>query len=280
MPLKVTFIFNFKTVATTGFEDAMDHFGSIRETHWLPETPAAALDAATAAKIDAWAYARLKCLPVQAAIQAYRWSSYLILGNKLKRVASSFVYKNFGFGSPGVNTDVPQIALGCDGTNATRDAQKLFRLRLIPDSMVTSGEYAPTPAFRGDMNAFLQLLQDGTWGWIGRNAAAQQFPVLSVAAGVVRVIGAAGIAQGDTVQLIRVRTDASQSIAGQYRVTLVAGDDITVAGIPAGSVVTFPNGFLRKAGLAFQDIALTTLNRVTTQRVGNVAEPYRGRRTR
>lgn len=174
------------------------------------------------------------------------------------------------------------MALEISGTTAGQPNSSRFTLRGIPDSQVTNGEYAPTPAFRGFVADLLAYyLQGAPYGFVGRDLSNASFRVNLILDGVLTT-GAVipGVVNNQTfIRLHKVRDVNGNPVKGAFLVTAGAGtQNLTLAGFPAVSVGT--SGTVRIDSLRFFPYSALQPGRILVRKIGRPFASYRGRASR
>jgi len=238
---------------------------------------------AGAAKIIALITARATILPKTASIVGYRIGFYNIVGRKLQP-AGTQTAKYRQVGNIAWETDVPQVSLMFGGNAGGTANTNRFAARCIPDVMVNNGEYQPTTAFSANVQAYIQALLTGGWGFIGRDLTAWQAPISDITApGVVSFVGAFPVGQpglGDYLRFHYAYQANSLPITGTYRIGSIdfANNKMTLLGWQGGAM---PNvtGFMRWDKIAMNTFSAININRIVVRKVGRPFENYRGRRS-
>jgi hypothetical protein len=267
---KKTLFFALTTAPTQGV--ASPRSGGWSESFWVNANPYNPFTFSTL-----WPRTRAALLPPQAAIVGARDQIYTINGNKLVPGGST-VYKGGYIGSSGLNCDVPQMALMCDGTTAGIN-QSRMTLRGIPDSVIVNGEYQPGLGFQQAFNAYVTaLLEAPAFGSVGRDLsqvavringiAVNQLTTASVIPGLVN--------DSSYVRFVHARDDNGKPITGSYLVTAGAGTTLlTLANLNV--TMTRPNGLLRLDQIVFSPFIQVLPIKSVVRKIGRPSSGYRGR---
>jgi len=222
---------------------------------------------------------RAVMLPPTAAIVGYRIQEYTISGNKLLPGGTSAGRQNLP-GSGTLTIDLPQVALQANCASRLTPNSSRLVLRGMPDSIMVGGEYQPTATFQAAFTNFANSMSGLNFGFIGRDLAQASVRVLSIAGNVITVdaIPATGLVVGDFVRLNRVYGELGNPVKGSFRVTAIAGQTVTVAGLVA--TVTKPSGTIRRDQLTYLNYGQILPIRAVVKKVGRPFEQYRGRRSK
>jgi hypothetical protein len=281
MPLKVSMLFQVTTNPPNP-QYAIPHTGGWSESFWSPT-----IAFFTSQVLAAYGNVRANLLPGQASIVGFRQSLYTVAGNKLLPGGVSTLKRLIAGNSQNI-TDLPQVSLEIAGLAAGAINGNRFRLGAIPDSMMTNGEYQPTPAFAGQVTSYLNLLSGRVTingvnipavGFVGRDLAQPTTAVNAVANGVVTLrqnIG--GQVNVDFLRLHRVVDIAGNPLRGSYLITGINGNAYTLQGLPL-QVVTKPNGTARLDRIGVFQYAALNVSRAVVKKVGRPFQSYRGRQS-
>lgn len=270
MATKLSFLFQFATDPQAGANNRV-HTAGWSESFWA-RNPKVSSDP----EILALATKRARCLPKSASIIGIRIANYDIVGNKLKPTGSSSG-KLLRSGNAGFDCDIPQMSVSvgissADGPNLTK-----ITLRGIPDTQVIGGEFSPTPAFKRNVEDYLDELIAKNWKFIGRDLSLPVANIISVAGNVVTLTGPIGaVANTSYVRFLHAKADGGDPISGAYLATAVAGNTITLAGYSGGNMGT-PSGKMRVDAIKVLSISDYSGSRVAVRKVGRPFENYRGR---
>jgi hypothetical protein len=274
MPLRVSFLFQL----TTDPEDvavAQSHIAGWSESHW---------DSIDSTPINSPAYISLAqrralMLPRQAAIIGWKQQKFTLSKNKAIGGGVATFKQRFP-GSLSLSANVPQDALMFSASIAGGPNAVRFNCRAVPDEAVVRGEFNNFPAYKQFMDLFRADLVTRNWGALVRDLAQPSVRVKKILNNVITVEAGGGFAQDDYVILRRVRdVVTNEPISGSFLITLVAGNDLTVVGLPAGATAEAV-GFARKDVVRVANYTAVNFARVVTKKVGSPFERYRGRRSK
>jgi hypothetical protein len=222
---------------------------------------------------------RANLLPTQAAVVGFRVSTYNLVGNKILPTGSSTGKVQYP-GLSGYDTDLPQVALEMSGKTAAGPNSSRFVLRCIPDSMMTYGEYQPTPAFKTKVTVFTNALVDDGWGFVGRDLSKTRATVVSIAGNVVTLAAPIGVVFGtDYVIFNRVIDDADRPVKGSFFAVVGPAPTYTLQGL-SGHNMGQPSGTARVDAVALYAFASILPSRAVVKKVGRPFESYRGRQSK
>lgn len=262
------------TTAPTNLVRARAHTGGWSESFWTMLNPSA---------YNAFWYTqqqkRALLLPAGAAIVGYRTQEYQISGNKLLPGASTSGRQNLP--GPGVlSCDLPQVALMLSTEAQGAPNSSRMVLRGMPDSIMLNGEYQPVAGFVSLVTQFVNSMIGFNFGFVGRDLAQSSVRVLKIVGNIVTVdqIPGTGLAVGDFVRLHRVYDINGNPVKGDFPVSIIAGNNLTLAGLDAQ--LTKPSGTLRRDLLAYFPFANIIPVRAVVKKVGRPFEQYRGRRSK
>lgn len=273
MPFKLSLIFNFST-NPHDLANARVHTGGYTESFWGrgnfsdTELPF----------VRALANSRASLLPTTTTITGYRAQQYVVQGNRLIPGGTNSGAINFP-GTVSGGTDVPQVALECRAAAVGAANTRKFVIHNLPDSQIGGGEFQPTPAFSGALTRYFNQIVAGFWAFPGRVLSNPSFRVNSIIAGVITLENPFGIAEGNFIRLLKCRDINGNPVVGSFRVTGVAGNAFTVAGMPPTTDVLNSG----RARLDAVDVFLMTglqQTRAVSRKVGLPTERYRGRRSK
>lgn len=271
MPLtRVSFILQVATAVNDPAKSST-HTGSQSEGHWT--------DAALA-NIDANAAVlardRAQFLPGTVKIAGWRKAAYVIAGNKLVPQGAN-VFKSAIPGNPAYTLNNVVDAMGFGASIQGRTNAVSFKAGLFPDELAANGEVKLDPVSSLQILNWELELQRRPWGTVVQDLSLPSFRVISIANSVVTVLGLAGVAVNDYVVLKRVKDPNGAAISGTYRVSVVAGNALTLAGLDPTRVAE-NSGFLRKSELVYGKYNEVNLSRTGAKKVGSPFEKFRGRR--
>jgi len=181
-------------------------------------------------------------------------------------------------GEGNYRTDVPQMALDCRAKALGGINVRKFTIRCVPDFVVDGGEFSPDASFAHVLEMYFREVES-TWSFLGRDLGLRSSPIVSVLNNVIVTRDNIGVVENDYVRLLRARNAAGMPVTGSFRVTGVAGNQITVAGLPDGTVIN-RNGRVRKDTLKLALVGRCTMKRVVVRKIGRPSESYRGRRSK
>lgn len=262
------------TTTPTDLTKARAHTGGWSESFWTTLNPVGFE--------PAWLTQQTKralLLPSSAAIVGFRTQQYTIAGNKLLPGGSTSGRQNMP-GALGSSADLPQVALmlNAAANGAPNNARMI--LRGMPDPVMVGGEYQPAPFFSALVTQFCNSMIGFNFGFIGRDLSQASVRVLKIANNVITVdqLPGTGLAVGDFIRFHRVYDSGGNPVKGDYVVSTIAGNDITVAGLAV--VVTKPSGTLRRDLLTYLPFGNLYPVRAVVKKVGRPFEQYRGRRSK
>ena len=225
--------------------------------------------------------ARRMMLPGQAAIVGYRMQKYTISGAKLVPGGAQTV-RALTVGNTGFACDVPgmSLLLGAQGSSPRNGSR--ITLKAIPDARVVGGEYSPSTAFTGHLTLYIQQLQAGGWGFIGRDKTKESRKIKSIANGLVELYEIPGVDFGvnDWFSFNKCTDTQNRAVTGVYQSAGSPDGQPTkfaVQGLDPLITVTKPNGLVRPFVLLFQPYSNIKVSRIVTRKVGRPLEGYRGR---
>lgn len=273
MPTKVTMIFAFDSTPADG-SGQIQRFAGWSESHWRASND---YDPSTDNSLQR---ARSLLLPISGVLQALRVTQYITTTGRLVQQGVKVISITGHVGTSGLACDIPSMGLQIrsNATSATNVANWDFRG--VPDARVVGGEYSPGGPYTANLAAYLSYLDNNAWGWIGVDQTKPKVRVISLAANVLTVGSGSGIGAGTWIRLYRVVTDAGVKLNGTYFVSGVAGDALTLVGLPTGAAITKPNGVARWYVPVFLDYTGSALVRIRTHKVGRIFNQYRGRQRR
>jgi len=274
--MDVTRLTNIMQVTTTPTDlaRARQHTGGWSESFWTSLNPSA--------YNPLWLIQqnkRANLLPGSAAIVGFRTQIYTISGNKLLPGGASSGRQGLP-GQPSLGTDLPQVALMFNCASVTSPNNTRMILRGMPDTIMSGGEYQPTPTFAGLVTQFQNSMIGMNFGFVGRDLAQASVRVLKIVVNVISLeqIPATGLNVGDFIRLHRVYDDDFNPVKGAFVVTAIAGANITVQGLNAS--VSEPSGTLRRDVLSYFPYGAIQAVRAVVKKVGRPFEQYRGRRSK
>lgn len=232
MAVRTSLIFGV-TTETNQPTNSRPHSGGWSESVWSGD------DTVDISDIRALAERRSRLLPKQIQIIGYRTAKYSLENGVLTPQganAGNFRYPGYS----GWTCDMPQIGLMLS-LRANLGNTSRQTIRGLPDEMVTTGEFQPTPTFLANLREYLSLLVDGQWGFIGRLLSNATARILSITdAGVVTLAEAADLNENNFVRLLRVRDNDGNPVTGRYRIGPVtnAGTTFTLIGYNHGVSVS------------------------------------------
>ena len=271
MAIKVTLIIR----AGTQYEDYGDlpgRIGGETESHYLDTNtfPTNGVDL-----ITRLATKRAAFLPKLAQVAGYRWQTIA------DTAGASSAGDLFLPGSAAFPSDLPQAAIKITAQSQNNLNKKEMELRVIPDSVLTSGEFNPSPAFTAAVRAFLNELTTSGWCFRGVKKDASTAPINYIEdTGVFHLTKDLAYNDGDTLQVLRTKNLANRQKGGFYVCVKV--------GARTGTLVRWDHGLtsggkLRLAGIVYPPYKFDT-NAVAAaesmvKKVGRPSNGYRGRKS-
>lgn len=277
MPLKTTLLFTV-TTDPSDRASASPHTGGWSESFYYP-----------AAKFNdpsffaQWAITRAQLLAGECAVIGYRQQLVTISKNRLLPGGSAAGALNVP-GIWGSDLNAPQDSLMVNFSPTGQPQNVRHRLPGLPDSQVASGEYQPSPTFKGNLTKYVNYVINTQFATICRDLTQPDCRVKSLSAGVLTTLSATGAGAGDYIRLRRVKDDNGNPIEGTFLVTAVVNNaDTTVSYTlfdPPSQSVTKPNGTCRHDLLVLAALAAGIPNRLVVRKVGRPFVQYRGRRSK
>lgn len=270
MPYKYSIIFGFNTSPADG-SNLPSRAAGWTESHWRN-----AFDITPNAQMNLL-QARADLLSTNGSILGVRVTSYLDVNGKFVQQGVSVYPLNL----PGANrllTDIPQMALQINFKATAPDVNVATTdIRALPDARVVGGEYDNNNFYTQAVEGFCNILVNNAWGFVGIDMTKPKVRVISLANSILTVGAGHGVVAGNWIKLYRVRADGGARVTGDYHVSLVAGNALTLDGIADTVAVSVPNGLMRQIVPKFLDYGAFAIARVRTHKVGRNFLPYRGR---
>jgi hypothetical protein len=269
MALKITYLFDFRSDPTDR-QKAQSHNGGWSESIWQTA------DSPATDNIRQLAQTRALLLPGTARIIGYRAQQFTNVGSHLKAGGSSTALLGM-VGPNGIDPDQPQSALSMVATSAGNSNTRRFTIRAIADSQIVGGEWQPSPVYEGFLTRYRNSLIQGEWVFPARDFTVAVHDIESIAAGVLKLVGApAGYAVGDRVLLKKCKDVNGNPVVGTFKVLAVAGANITLGGMDLETEV-LASGQATRVVIAFRDIDDVQVGRAVVRKIGRPFEQYRGR---
>lgn len=269
MPLKITYLFDYSSDPANR-EQSASHKGGWSESIWQ------SADSPNVTAIRQLAQARALLLPGTGRIIGYRAQLYTIVNGQLVAGGSSTALLGM-VGPNAIDPDMPQIALSLVATSADTANTRRFAIRGIADSQITRGEWQPGDIYLGFMTRYRNMLVSAQWAFPARDFAQPVYEIDSVAAGVLKLVGApGGFAAGDRILFKKCRDTDGNPVIGTFKVLSVAGANITLGGIDT-EISVLATGQATKAVIAMRTIADVQVGRAVVRKIGRPFEGYRGR---
>jgi len=267
---RVSFLFALTTNPTDASK-SIAHSGGWSEGHW--QNGVVNADFGPIAEL---ARARANLLPKQASIIGFRIALYDLVGNKLTPRGTStgkFLFP----GNSAWPCDLPQMALELSGVASGEPNISRMVLRGIPDQFAVQGEYAPSPAFSGNLTRYTNQLFLRSWGFVGRDLGQARVRLTSIQGAVVTLPAAGVFAVGDYMIFNRVKNDSGNSVSGSYLIKAAVDDTtFTLQGM-GNNNTSIANGTVRKDVAKFFLFGDIQPSRAVVRKVGRPFESYRGR---
>ena len=275
MPDRLTILFQLTTTPPNA-GTAIAHTGGWSESHFTNGDLST-----TGRNISDLLDARRFMLPKQGAIIGFRLQKYTIEGAKLVPGGAQTVKRRLS-GNSMFETDVPGMALmfGAQGSSP-KNGTKIVA-KALPDAYVVGGEYSPTPSFTARVDTYKQILQNGGWGFVGRNMDVTSYKIKSIANGLVELYQIPGFDfdVGKWFSFQKCTDTQDRAVVGTYQSNGAVDAQPTkfaVIGLDPLITVTKPNGIVRPFTLAFNPYTAVETQRVVSRKVGRPFEAYRGR---
>jgi hypothetical protein len=251
------------------FADATAHQGGWSETFWWGGAAAPNLVGSTLVSTRATLLAKT-CRIVAARVQQYD------LTNSIFTPQGSISQLIQRQGNAAYAADLPQVALGLVATSAQGANSRRFTLRGIPDEMMQNGEYQPTPAYKGQLTAFINAVIGDAWSFPGLGLDQPAARISSTAAGKVTVDDATPFAVGNYVTFLKCRDVNGKPVSGRFRVTAKDVNTLTLDGLDP-AIVTKNVGRLRRYAAGLLTINAIGIGRARVKKIGRPFDQYRGR---
>lgn len=289
MPVKLTLLISVTTDPTNRAAAAAHSGGWSESFYWQQNTFLQQGD------FQLWANARATLLAAECSVTGYRQQNFTIQGNRLLPGggATGVVLAP---GTMGANVGPPQSSLMVSFTITGQPQSVRHKLAGLPESMISNGEYQPTPAFAANVTKYISFVTGNTQNspfkaaGITRDLTQPSCQVSSIVPGadntaVITTLSPTGTAVGGFIRLHRVKDTAGDPVIGVWPVTVVtpgAGTMVayTVTGYLTAQAVTKPNGLARNDLLVVNSLAGGTPNRLVVRKIGRPFVQYRGRRSK
>lgn len=205
-----------------------------------------------------------------------------IVGQRIQQVAPAGAAQSTGQTFPGTwnePSDVPQMALLCSGRSATSANSRKFKIKGIPDGVVSQGEYKPVDGFAGRVSSYLNTLVVGRWQFLGRDLLVRPSEVVEISAtGGVTMAAAFTVAAGEVVRIRGVSIPGGATVNKVFKVKNVVNSTnfnlvkwVGVEGVGGTALNTTPK-------VLFEFGAdQVVVNRVSLGKIGRPSGQYRGR---
>jgi hypothetical protein len=273
MAYRVSLLFDV-TTAPSDLTAASPHSGGWSESHWT-----LSVTDLTTNFLPLLAQRRAALLSSLSSIIGFRVENFTISGNKLLpggTTSGRFLYPG-GFGG---TLNLPQDALQISIPAQSAPNVSRSNLRGMPDTVVALGEYQPTTGYKTAVASFLQTLNNGGWGFVGRVKSNPSARVNNIAAGVVTLsANVGGVAGTSYLRMNRVYDTLNNPIRGAYLITAIAANVYTLQGFPSQNVTT-PSGSARVDALQYFGYSIGVPVRAVSRKIGRPFEQYRGRASR
>lgn len=249
---------------------AISRLGGFTETWYHPSDFGANVEAA----FTLLAQKRAALLPTTGSIVGFRYQTTdgIVSGRSTTRLISIP-------GLAGRQTDVPQMGIKMDMDAANGVNQRVWLMRGVPDSQITTGEFQPSAAYRNDLANFLSGL-GGTWAFRGQVLTNPPTEIDTItAAGVITWGANPGYANGSKIKVLRARNIAGRGKGGVFRVNAVVANTGQLTGWTHGDCT---GGKSRQYAVAFPLLPANSTPILTAEavlkKVGRPSRQYRGRR--
>jgi len=270
MPFKYSMIFSFTTAPAAG-AGLPARTCSWTESHWRN-----AFDF-TPTPNSAFFTKRCNLLPTAGRISAVRVTEYESVNSKLVQ-KSVRIFDVVVPGRANLECDIPQMGLQINfRASAPQVNVATTDIRAIPDARIVGGEYDNQAAYTNLVNDYCGALTEDAWGFMGIDMTAPKVRVISLANKVLTVGAGHGVVAGNWIKAYRVYLDGGKKLNGDFHVSAVAGNALTLDGVDADLSITKPNGLIRKVAPIFCDYGDFRIARARTHKVGRPFLPYRGR---
>lgn len=263
------------TTAPTNLTRAIPHTGGWTEAVWASVNTQQQFEAFFRL-LDK----RRNLLPRQATIVGYTVQGYNIAGNRLIPLGSSTFAQNLP-GNSALETDLPQVAVDLKTINTGGNNTARYVLRGMPDSIMTFGEYQPTPAYAGRMTQFMNELKSGFWIIVGRDRTQPTERVVNITGNQVTLQAALpGAGAQSFLRFLRVYGDDGNPIKGSFRITVApVGNVYTVSPNPNNDLIN-ASGLARLDAITTSAIVEVEVSRARVRKIGRPSQGYRGRRSK
>ena len=268
---KASFLIDYSS-APTDLSKAASHKGGWSETLWWIGS-----DAPNVVLRD-WANKRAPMLTRTCRIVGARVQTFTRVGNLLVAGGTSAVGLSKQ-GNPATDPDLPQVSLSLKAQAFGAPNTRRFVLRGMPDEVMKQGEFQPDSNFLRACTEYRNFLAASSWAFPGRDLSKPTVNIVSIITSVLKLTDATLFNVGDYVRLLKVKDLTGKSITGVYRVSVKAGNDLTLENFD-GTVVTKNVGKARVDYTAVYPIGTVELGRASVKKIGRPFEQYRGRRSK
>lgn len=179
-------------------------------------------------------------------------------------------------GMSGLPTGSPQKALYLRLRAESTLNNRPTYIRCIPDAIIVTGEYSPTPAFETNLNVYLNALR--YFQFRAKDLAVGSAPIFSITnGGLVTTTENYPVVVGDFVKVSRTRTTLGVYVGGTHRVTDV--DSATQFTIDPWLFGATTDGRVSLVDYVYPLIGLPldTTPRAVMKKVGRPFAGFRGR---
>ncbi len=205
-----------------------------------------------------------------------------IVGQRIQQVAPAGASQSTGQIFPGTwnrDSDVPQMALLCTGRSSTSNNSRKFKIKGIPDGVVTQGEYDPSDGFNTRVENYFSAISVGNWKFLGRDLLIRPQEIVEISdTGGVTMAAAFTVAAGEVVRIRGVSIPGGATVNKVFKVKNVVNSTnfnlvkwVGVEGVGGTAINTTP-----KVLFPFDGDSLV-VNRVSLGKVGRPSGQYRGR---